>query len=588
MATRARALYSRSSNRGRGILDQLLETPSPADLLLLNKPVRTTKETVVLTPPPPIGGRQARAQTRRPESVIVRQAITSSSQPKAMEAPAIAVAPTTPLDIRPPTTVASPSATTGPIRAGLQSFRDNHPWLGEHQNALLQMAAGLLNGPMEPLGRGFAGYAAGLEQDRTLATEEAQTRARNEAMTAFIREHPELTPADIAQLQSNPDLVDQLMATDLGNRMFPESTDPSQYITEINGQLVDIRDGSVIGDYRDVSGSSVARRLTTQEVDAQHLDPSRVWQLNADGTLDDIGPSDQQVADVSSAAQRDTITRRNPDDGQDHIYSWNDQTARFDIDQGLAPERSPMAYPPASPFASRLGTLSADKLDSAHTDALTSTNTLDTLAEQRRLLDQGIIAGSAANPILFLSNLAITMGIADPSSQDAVANTQAYMANLATLVADIITQFGAGTGLSDADRQYALNAAGGNIEMTEDALRRILLIHERAAHYKIARYNEMVDSAPQEDLAHLPDLHVRESTPAPLPDQTNTPPEMLGSGTWRIQGWRAENTTTHDIMDWNPVIMQWEPRQPLVPGSLVQPPIPPGGVEIAPGVRRMP
>jgi formyltetrahydrofolate synthetase len=50
--------------------------------------------------------------------------------------------------------------------------------------------------------------------------------------------------------------------------------------------------------------------------------------------------------------------------------------------------------------------------------------------------------------------------------------------------------FGAGTGLSDADREFAKLIAGGNTQVTEAALRRILDINERAARGVIALHNE--------------------------------------------------------------------------------------------------
>ena len=56
-------------------------------------------------------------------------------------------------------------------------------------------------------------------------------------------------------------------------------------------------------------------------------------------------------------------------------------------------------------------------------------------------------------------------------------------------VADLVKQFGSGTGISDADRAYAEKIAGGNIELTPDAIKRIVALNEKAAKYDINKYN---------------------------------------------------------------------------------------------------
>jgi len=71
-------------------------------------------------------------------------------------------------------------------------------------------------------------------------------------------------------------------------------------------------------------------------------------------------------------------------------------------------------------------------------------------------------------------------------------------------VGSIITLFGAGTGLSDADREYAQIMAGGNVNLTEDALRKILLINEVQSRYAIDQYNKSVEKVAPELMAEVP------------------------------------------------------------------------------------
>jgi hypothetical protein len=73
-----------------------------------------------------------------------------------------------------------------------------------------------------------------------------------------------------------------------------------------------------------------------------------------------------------------------------------------------------------------------------------------------------------------------------------LAKTQQFIAGLATETAQIITNFGAGTGLSDADREYAKQAAGGDIKMEPAAIKRILDMNRRAKLNVLKNYNERV------------------------------------------------------------------------------------------------
>ena len=73
-----------------------------------------------------------------------------------------------------------------------------------------------------------------------------------------------------------------------------------------------------------------------------------------------------------------------------------------------------------------------------------------------------------------------------------VARTQEYIGNSVNLVGQVIKQFGAGTGLSDADREFAEKAAAGDIRMDRAALQRLVSIAKKVSEFKINLYNERV------------------------------------------------------------------------------------------------
>jgi len=107
----------------------------------------------------------------------------------------------------------------------------------------------------------------------------------------------------------------------------------------------------------------------------------------------------------------------------------------------------------------------------------------------KSILDKGMISGFGANFLVGLNQALKTGGI-DFGYADASANSQAYAAAMAQNVGKLITLFGAGTGLSDADRAYAEQMAAGKINLDEAALRKILRINEDVSRRGIESHNK--------------------------------------------------------------------------------------------------
>jgi hypothetical protein len=121
-------------------------------------------------------------------------------------------------------------------------------------------------------------------------------------------------------------------------------------------------------------------------------------------------------------------------------------------------------------------------------------SSLDNIIEARNLLDAGVITGTGANFLTNMGNL-LSSRLGFTMFEDPVANTQAYAATMGNQVGQIIKQFGAGTGLSDADREYAEKIVGGKITLNEKALRKLIAINEKAFTNVIKRYNKKADQA---------------------------------------------------------------------------------------------
>jgi hypothetical protein len=142
-------------------------------------------------------------------------------------------------------------------------------------------------------------------------------------------------------------------------------------------------------------------------------------------------------------------------------------------------------------FEVELGKGQAEEIKDSRSAAVDAADILETNHVGRQILQSGAITGSGANFFVGFNNALKQAGI-DAGYADAAANSQAYGAAMATNTAKLIKAFGAGTGLSDADREYALKAAAGDVTMTETAIRRILDINDKAANRVIDKHNDRV------------------------------------------------------------------------------------------------
>jgi hypothetical protein len=140
-----------------------------------------------------------------------------------------------------------------------------------------------------------------------------------------------------------------------------------------------------------------------------------------------------------------------------------------------------------SEFNKKFGEYNAKSFFEDQKAAQDAQASLQSTIEARQLLDKGVITGFGADTLVNFGRALQQAGF--NRNADPVANSQAFGATRAQEVGRIIKLFGAGTGLSDADREYATRAAAGQITMTEEAIRKILDINERASRHILDRYN---------------------------------------------------------------------------------------------------
>jgi hypothetical protein len=142
-------------------------------------------------------------------------------------------------------------------------------------------------------------------------------------------------------------------------------------------------------------------------------------------------------------------------------------------------------------FESGLGKGQSERIIASQVAAQDAASIIDTVKTGRDIMKSGMITGAGADFLVNLNQGLKTAGI-DAGYADASANSQAFAANMAGNVGKLIKQFGAGTGLSDADREFAKDMAGGRISLDSKAINRILDINEKAARNTITRHNKDV------------------------------------------------------------------------------------------------
>lgn len=132
------------------------------------------------------------------------------------------------------------------------------------------------------------------------------------------------------------------------------------------------------------------------------------------------------------------------------------------------------------------------KLDKSQETATAARDDIQAIHRAREQLDSpgGIFSGAAADVRLKVAKVAEFLGV---PNADKIANTEAFGAAIGSRVLTLVKGLGAGTGISNADRDFAAAMAGGNIKLDEASIRRIMDIGEKAARSKIDQHNGLTD-----------------------------------------------------------------------------------------------
>jgi hypothetical protein len=142
-------------------------------------------------------------------------------------------------------------------------------------------------------------------------------------------------------------------------------------------------------------------------------------------------------------------------------------------------------------------------------DARQAVSSLQSITNAKQQVEQGIVSGQFADARLAVAKALNLAGLTD---DERIANTETFMAQTGGLVAQLIKQFGAGTGLSDADREFAQKMAGGDITLNDKSITRILNMAETAQKNLIKQFNSdrkrLIDFDPSLEILLGPEISI--------------------------------------------------------------------------------
>lgn len=173
------------------------------------------------------------------------------------------------------------------------------------------------------------------------------------------------------------------------------------------------------------------------------------------------------------------------------VYDETDQKWKQPGEIGLtqAPPQVQKVEQIASEMGTELAKVGAKNFTDLQEKAMKAAETIRSIDESFPMIDD-MFTGALANVKLNVNRYAMAFGI-DLGDLEGITNTETYAAMAATRVADYITNLGAGTGLSDADREFAQAVVAGNVTADASSLKRILTSLRSGAVNKINKYNEV-------------------------------------------------------------------------------------------------
>ncbi len=132
-----------------------------------------------------------------------------------------------------------------------------------------------------------------------------------------------------------------------------------------------------------------------------------------------------------------------------------------------------------------------DTMDEGTKAARATAAGLTGLREARQAIEGGAILGAGADMRLGLQKAGALIGVTDPAK---IVNTETFRAAIAPQVAAVLKSTVGTANISNTDREFAEKAAGGNINLDEKSIARLLNIMEKASVGQLEQHQKRLDS----------------------------------------------------------------------------------------------
>lgn len=131
-----------------------------------------------------------------------------------------------------------------------------------------------------------------------------------------------------------------------------------------------------------------------------------------------------------------------------------------------------------------------DKMGERYDAVSAAKRGLVSMREAKKAIMDGAITGPGANQLLTLQRIGAFMGVMDPK---VIQNTETFRSAIAPQVAAMIKATVGSTQISNTDRDFAMMAAGGDIELNQGTILRLIDIMERSNAALIDDYQARLD-----------------------------------------------------------------------------------------------
>lgn len=180
----------------------------------------------------------------------------------------------------------------------------------------------------------------------------------------------------------------------------------------------------------------------------------------------------------------------------------------------------------ANAFNKKLAGERATIITESYKGAKEAVKVLEAIDAAGQDLEAGVKSGATANIGLQLSKWGQALGLSKVDPE--IANTEAYRANMARETMALVKNLGSGTAISNADREFAEKASGGEITLDNATMVRLANIARAASANVLLEHRRIIDASKNSSGALPEDIAVFD-----IPWQLDAPEEDMGTGIYK-------------------------------------------------------